>query len=187
MQYYPVLLDIRKKTCCVIGGGQIAERKARSLLTAGAAVTVISPAVTAGIAALAAQRRLRWKRCGYRRAALKGCVLAIAATDRQEVNRAVSQDAGRLGILANIVDVPSLSSFIVPAVAHRDGLIIAVSTSGKAPALSRRIKSDIEKQYIGRYARVMKTVETARRQLKKNVTSFRQRKKKLVSLVNSLL
>jgi precorrin-2 dehydrogenase/sirohydrochlorin ferrochelatase len=149
--YYPAFLNLTRKKCVVVGGGKVAERKISSLVRAGACVRVISPEITAVVEKLKSAGLISHVGRAYRKGDLKGVFLAIAATSSEEVNRAVSIDAQ---FLVNVVDVPELCNFIVPAVVERRPLTIAVSTGGASPAMAAEIKRELQLIYgteIGRY------------------------------------
>jgi precorrin-2 dehydrogenase / sirohydrochlorin ferrochelatase len=136
----------------VIGGGEIAERKVESLLAAGARVTVVSPEVTTGLAALADTHEIVHHARPYRAGDLAGAVLAFAATDDQALHAAIAADASASGVLVNVVDRPQLCGFIMPAVVTRGDVTVAVSTGGTSPALARRIKRELEAALGDEYA-----------------------------------
>lgn len=144
----------------MVGGGAIAERKVASLLQAGAAVKVVSPAVTPRLAAYAAAGRIGLVRRRYRTGDLRGAFLAIAATADDRVNEKVSCDAPGL---INVVDNPELANFIVPAVVSRGPLLIAVSTSGASPALARTIRKELERLYGAAFGRYLTFMAALRR------------------------
>lgn len=151
MNYYPAFLDLHEKKAVVVGGGTIAERKVLSLLKAGAAVTVVSPSMTARLRKEKEKKRLTHINRSYRKGDLKGCVVVIAATDDPAVNTRVAADAP---CLVNVVDVPKECSFIAPSVIKRGPLTIAISTGGISPAFSKTIRQELEKIYgpeIGEY------------------------------------
>ena len=185
MKYYPVLLDLKKKKCCVIGGGKVAERKVKTLLKADSLVSVISPALTEGLKKLARGKNIVHEKTVYKRSLIKGSFLVVAATDKQAVNEQVSRDAQDLGILTNIVDVPSLSNFIVPSIIERNGLIISISTSGKAPCLSKKIRKDLAEKFVPRYAVLLKSLTRVRCSLKSENLDEKKRKAVLNKFINS--
>lgn len=160
MVYYPAFLNLTGKKTIVVGGGVIAERKVRSLLAAGADVLVISPRLTARLLRLKQQSRINHRARGFRAGDLKGCFLAIAATDDNEVNLKVSAQAF---CPVNVVDVPSLCSFIVPSVVKRGPLTLAISTSGVSPALARTIRKELEAIYGKEIAAHLSFVRDVRR------------------------
>lgn len=151
MSYYPINIDLKNKRCVVIGGGEVAERKVETLLDFGAAVCVVSPKLTPSLERLAAEGRIEHISGVYSPETLDGALLIIAATDDTETNRAVSADAQRLGILVNVADNPELCTFFVPAMVRRGDLIISICTSGKSPALARRIREDLESKFGPEY------------------------------------
>lgn len=147
MAHYPINISLVNRKCIVVGGGTVAERKVEMLLEFGGDVTVVAPDLTPGIERLAESGEIRLVREAYPEGMLDGAFLVIAGTDDREVNRAVSSDAQRLGILVNVVDDPELCTFFVPAVVRRGDLVISVSTSGKSPSLARRVREEIEQTY----------------------------------------
>lgn len=153
--YYPVNLDVENKKCVVVGGGKVAERKIAALLKFGVQVLAVSPEFTRRIRRLAASGKIEIFRRTYRRKDVRGAVLVIAATDDPELNRSVADDARRARALVNVVDQPALCSFIAPSVIKRGPLVVSISTSGQAPALSKKLRLKLEKiitPQIGRLA-----------------------------------
>src|SRR2546423_2556142 len=147
--FYPVFLDLRGRRAVVIGGGAVAEQKVRGLIAAGAHVTVVSPAMSPGLADLARRSAIELRRRRYHDHDLAGAWLAIAATDDRAVNEAVYAEAERLGVPLNAVDDLEHCSFIAPAI-HREGdITVAVSTGGKSPALAVRLRQRIAR-VVGR-------------------------------------
>lgn len=124
----------------MVGGGKVAGRKIAGLLQSKASIVVVSPAVTPGLAALAADGLLRWVDRAYEPGDLYGAILVCAAADDPAVNRRVALDCRKQGKLVNVVDDPALCDFFVPAVLRRGRLAIAVSTGGASPALAARIR-----------------------------------------------
>lgn len=144
MQYYPAYLELRGHPCVVIGGGEIAERKITSLLDAGARVTVVSPTVTAALAALAETHEIVHHPRAYRQGDLAGAWLAFAATDDEAVHAAIAAEAADARVFLNVVDRPPLCSFIVPAIVERTPVTVAVSTGGASPALAKRLARELD-------------------------------------------
>ena len=143
MTFYPVFLDLRGRRAVVIGGGAVAEQKVLGLLSAGAHVTVVSPETTPRLAELAAAGGIDLRRRSYRSGDLAGAWLAIAGTDDRAANAQVWAEAEREGVLLNAVDDLDHCSFIAPAI-HREGdITVAVSTSGKSPALAARLRQRV--------------------------------------------
>jgi len=187
MRYYPILLDLEDKKCCVVGGGKVAERKAQTLLKAGACVWVISPVLTKGLSGLCRKKKSRHIKSAYQKRFLKNSFLVICATNNSEINAQVLRDAREAGILTNVVDAPLKSNFIVPSVIERDGLIISISTSGKAPCLAKRMRIDLTKHFIPRYVRALKPLGGFRENLKSSCSKAAIRKAVLTKWVNSVV
>lgn len=179
------MFDIRNRVCCVVGGGSVAQRKAISLCSAGGRVKLVSPKVTACLSRLSREKRIQWVKSSYAARYLKGAVLVIAATNDTAVNRRVSADSRAMRIPVNVVDVPGESTFIVPSVIDRSGLIISISTSGKAPCLAKKIRQDLERSAVPRYARLLKKVSVIREKAKRSGCSFASRKALLTKLVSA--
>ena len=144
MRYFPINLDISGRLCIVIGGGNVAERKVRSLLECNGSVMVISPDLTDGLASIKDAGGLVWENRVYREGDLKEAFLVIAATDDPDVQERVFCEAEQANRLLNVADVPDRCNFILPATVQRGDLSISVSTSGKSPALARRLREEFE-------------------------------------------
>lgn len=165
MRYYPIFLDIRDRNCLVIGGGEVAERKVNSLLSAGARVTVISPEVTDNLDRMEKDGKIRVIKRPYRKGDLKGAFLAYAATDDEDINRMVYAEAEKEGILLNVVDDPEKCGFIVPSVVERGALSIAISTGGASPAFAKRLRMEMEERYGDEYAVFLEIMAAIRQKL----------------------
>jgi len=152
MTVYPVGLNLRSRRCVVIGGGPVAEQKVLGLLDAGAAVTVISPRVTARLDALAAEGAITLHRRAYRAGDLTGAFVAIAATEHRSENQAIYEDAERQGVLLNAVDDPPHCHFIAPAIYRQGDVLVAITTGGKSPALAVRLRERVGAQIGPEYA-----------------------------------
>lgn len=165
--YYPVFLNIKNRKCVVVGGGVVACRKVRALREHQAEVVVISPELGPDLEKMAQRHEIQTIRRPYRAGDLAGAFLVIAATGDAGINHAVSGEAGGAGIPLNVVDDPEASSFIVPSLLSRGELAIAVSTSGKSPALARKIRTYLEKQLGEEYAVLVGIIEEARADVKR--------------------
>jgi precorrin-2 dehydrogenase/sirohydrochlorin ferrochelatase len=143
MALFPIFLKLTGRPCTVIGGGNLAESKIESLLTANARVTVIAPAANARIANLAESGEISLLAREYAQGDLAGQFLAVAATDNPAVNRAVFAEAEASGVLINAVDDPPFCDFYFPSVVRRGDLQIAISTAGASPALAQRLRKEI--------------------------------------------
>lgn len=144
LDYYPAFLDLRGRKCLVVGGGAIAERKAESLLECGARVRVVTREATSGLTELARSGSIELDLRGFASEDLSGVFLVIAATDDPAVQARIGGEAKERDLLVNVVDDPANCTFIVPAVARRGELSIAVSTGGRSPALAARIREKLE-------------------------------------------
>jgi len=186
-RFYPVFLDIEGKRAVVIGGGPVAQRKAASLIEAGAAVTVISPEAVPAIARLAERGILTHKPRKYRKGDLRGAVVVIAATDDPSVNERVASEAKALGILINCATPPDSGNFIVPSSIKKGALTLAISTGGASPALSKRLRLDLEVFLGTRYSWFLEFLEEARGRLKAEVEDEAARQEILRKLVDHCL
>lgn len=145
MKYYPAFLNLKGKRCFVIGGGKVAERKIKTLLSSGADLAVISPSLTSNIKRLIKRQKIRFIENRFKSPNLKNAFLVIGATNDKKTNREVFEYCRKNNILVNIVDSPKISDFISPAILKRKDLIVAISTSGLNPALAKRVRQDLEK------------------------------------------
>ncbi len=166
MGFFPVFLELAGRRCLVVGGGLVAERRVEGLLAAGAAVTVISPALTPRLAALASEGRISHEPRGYRTGDLDGVDLAFAATDRGEVNAALAAEGHARGVWVNASDDPANCTFILPALVRRGDLTVAVSTGGTSPALARAIREELERYLTAEYATLAEIAAEARRAMR---------------------
>jgi len=166
--YYPIFLNIQGRKCVVVGGGEVAERKARALAEQGASVTVISARVCNGLAQLAEQGTIQISRRDFQSGDLEDALIAIAATDDPMVNMEVAREGRVRGVLTNVVDAPEHSDFIVPSLVRRGDISIAVSTGGKSPALARRIRTELEQSFASEYASLALLISEVRQELKRD-------------------
>jgi siroheme synthase-like protein len=164
--YYPVFLNIGGRKCVVVGGGQVALRKAKILLEHGADVEVISPDLCPELAQLNESGTVRALNHEYRAGDLKDAFVAIAATDNSEINRQVVAEARSRTVLVNVVDDAGNSDFIVPSYLRRGDITVAVSTAGKSPALARKIRTRLEKELGAEYAQLAGLIGETRAELK---------------------
>lgn len=164
--YYPIFLNIRDRKCVVIGGGQVALHKVKTLLEHGANVEVISPALCSELDKLAVNGEISAMRRGYQTGDIEEAVVAIAATDSSEINLEVAREARNRGILVNVVDVPENSDFILPSYLRRGDIGIAISTAGRSPALARKIRTKLEKDFGDEYASLVLLIDEVRAEVK---------------------
>jgi precorrin-2 dehydrogenase / sirohydrochlorin ferrochelatase len=151
VKYYPMCLDIRKKLCVVIGGGDVAERKILRLLECGAVVSVVSRKLTTTLMDMVEHGQIIHVDDNYDQQYLAGALLVIGATDREEVNDRIAADCRVRGVMVNIVDDPGRCDFILPSLVNRGSLSIAISTDGKSPALARKLREDLSARFGPEY------------------------------------
>lgn len=144
MRYFPIWLDLQCKPCLVVGGGAVAAQKARMLLKAGAAVSVVAMHSCADLNTLTRNKQLQFCKRAYRQSDLKNQQLVVAATDNHELNQQISRECRALNILVNCVDAPEHSDYINGAIIERDAVSIAICTAGNAPVLARVLKAQLE-------------------------------------------
>ena len=151
MSYYPVLIHLEGKKVIVVGGGIVAQRKIDTLVEYDADVHVVSRELTPVLGKYLEQGTIKLLGHEFRDKHLNGAFMVIAATDDPLLNRQVSEKAREKGLLVNAVDQPSHCNFIVPSILRRGDLLIAVSTSGKSPALAKKVREELEERFGEEY------------------------------------
>ncbi|MEF9475852.1 MAG: bifunctional precorrin-2 dehydrogenase/sirohydrochlorin ferrochelatase [Candidatus Mariimomonas ferrooxydans] len=197
MKYYPVFLKLNAKKAVVIGGGKIAERKARVLIKAGASVKIISPAITKPLERLKKKGLLAHVKRNYRKGDLKDAFIVIAGTSSVKTNSKIARDARYLGIpgsvpgnrnndslLINIIDTPSEGNFIAPSIVKRGPLTIAISTTGCSPAVSKTIRKELEKLYGNEFTHYLRLLEKIRKKAMKEIKNDKKREEFLKKLAS---
>lgn len=164
--YYPILLNIQGKKCLVVGGGEVALRKAQMLVEHGANVEIVSPTFCPELNQLVKDGTIQAIHRDYETEDLNDAFLAVAATDDIKTNEKVATEARKIGILVNVVDKPDISDFIVPSYFRRGDIIVAVSTSGRSPALARKIRGELERDFKAEYAQLAVIASEVRSELK---------------------
>jgi siroheme synthase-like protein len=164
--YYPISLNIQGRKCLVVGGGQVALRKVKTLLEHNANVEVVSPLLCPELNQLATDGAIRTIKRDYKPEDLHHAFISIVATDNVKTNERVVSEARRRGILVNVVDDPKNSDFIVPSYLKRGDITIAVSTSGRSPALARKIRSELERNFRTEYEHLAVVADEVRSNLK---------------------
>jgi siroheme synthase-like protein len=176
-------LDLAGRPALVVGGGAVALEKVRGLLDCGAHVTVVAPQVLPELAAL----DVTLVRRAYRSSDLDGRLLVVAATSTESVNRRVFRDAEARSLLCNVVDVPDLCSFILPAVHRDDPIAIAVSTGGASPALAQRLRDDIARVVRPEHAELARQLREIRPWARSHYPTYRGRRAFFQQLVEERL
>jgi precorrin-2 dehydrogenase / sirohydrochlorin ferrochelatase len=175
--FYIACLKLTGRRCVVVGGGEIGLEKVEGLLACDGLVTVIAPDVEPALADYAREGSIRWEQRAYAGAGdLEGAFMAIAATNDTDVNIAVFEDAERRAMLVNVVDVPPLCNFILPAIVRMSPLAIAISTAGASPALAKRMKREIEAQFGQPYAQLAVLLNEVRGWAKATLPTYQDRK-----------
>jgi siroheme synthase-like protein len=183
--FYIACLKLTGRRCLVVGGGEIGLEKVEGLLACDGKVTLIAPTAVAELEQLASEGSIEWERREYAGAEdLEGVFIAIAATDDTDTNIRIYEDAERRAMLVNIVDVPPLCNFILPAIVRTGPLAIAISTAGASPALAKRIKSEIAETYGEPYARLAELLNEVRGWAKGTLPTYQDRKVFFESIVN---
>jgi len=173
MDFLPIFLNVKGKLCLVVGGGEVAARKAGVLLDAGAKVRVVAPQIKS---ALSEQQGVESIVDRFDALHLDGITLVIAATDDRSVNQQVSEQAHARNIPVNVVDDPELCSFIMPAILDRSPLMVAFSSGGASPVLTRMMRGMLESMIPQNYSRLAAFAERFRQQVKQRVTNPAKRR-----------
>ena len=183
--FYIACLKLKERRCVVVGGGEIGLEKVEGLLACDGEVTLIAPEAEPALAEYAAEGSIRWERRAYAGPQdLEGVFMAIAATNDTDVNIAVYDDAERRAMLVNVVDVPPLCNFILPAIVRTGPLAIAISTAGASPALAKRIKREISEQFGEPYAQLAILLNEVRGWAKGTLPTYQDRKQFFEGIVN---
>jgi precorrin-2 dehydrogenase/sirohydrochlorin ferrochelatase len=183
--FYIACLKLTGRRCLVVGGGEIGLEKVEGLLACDGRVTLMAPHAVPELEQLAREGSIEWERREYGGAEdLEGVFIAIAATDDTDANIRVYEDAERRAMLVNIVDVPPLCNFILPAIVRTGPLAIAISTAGASPALAKRIKREIADTYGEPYARLAELLNEVRGWAKGTLPTYQDRKVFFESIVN---
>jgi len=183
--FYIACLKLTGRRCLVVGGGDVGLEKVEGLLACDGDVTLLAPDAHPELEALAAEGSIAWERRAYAGAEdLEGIFIVIAATDDSEVNIEVFDDAERRAMLVNVVDVPPLCNFILPAIVRIGPLAIAISTAGASPALAKRMKREVSELFGEEYARLAVILNDARGWAKGTLPTYQDRKEFFEGIVN---
>jgi precorrin-2 dehydrogenase/sirohydrochlorin ferrochelatase len=182
---YIACLRLRGRRCLVVGGGDVGLEKVEGLLACAGDVTLVAPDAIEPLRELAAEGSIRWEQRAYAGPEdLEGTFIVIAATADTDVNIRVYEDAERRAMLVNVVDVPPLCNFILPAIVRTGPLAIAISTAGASPALAKRMKREIAESFGEPYARLAELLNDARGWAKGTLPTYQDRKVFFESIVN---
>ena len=163
---YPIVLRLAGRRCVVVGGGAVAARKVGTLVRSGADVLVVAPEVVPEIESFEASGSVQVERRPFEPADLDGALLAFAATDRRNVNRAVAEAAEERGVLANVADDPSASDFTNPGLVRRRDITLAVSTGGRSPAFARFLREQLQEWLTDARCTLLEVVTEVRRDVR---------------------
>ncbi len=182
--FYMACLKLSGRKCLVVGGGAVGLEKIEGLLACDGQVTLVSPSAIPELEDLAAESSIAWERRAYRADDLDGAFMAVAATGDTDINVRVYEDAEERAMLVNVVDVPPLCNFILPAVFRSGPLAVAISTAGASPALAKRIKRQIAEEYGEPYAKLAELLNEVRGWAKGSLPTYQDRKAFFESIVN---
>jgi len=183
--FYIACLKLKGRRCVVIGGGDMGLEKSEGLLACGGDVTVISPDAGPELEALAAEGSITWEQRDYAGPQdLEAVFIVIACTDSTETNIQIYEDAEKRAMLVNIVDVPPLCNFILPAIVRTGPLAIAISTAGASPALAKRMKREIGELFGEQYAQLAIMLNETRGWAKGTLPTYQDRKAFFEEIVN---
>jgi siroheme synthase-like protein len=174
--FYIACLKLTGRRCLVVGGGDIGLEKVEGLLACDADVVLVCPEAHPELQRLAEEGSIAWERRDYAPSDLQRTFMVIACTDDSEINIGVYDDAERRAMLVNIVDVPPLCNFILPAIVRTGPLAIAISTAGASPALAKRMKAEVSELFGEEYARLAVMLNDARGWAKGTLPTYQDRK-----------
>ncbi len=183
MAKYPIYLDLEGRRVVVIGAGNVAARKVQALTTAGARIVVVAEHATTVFQDACEGANIEVVISSYSKDYLAGAVLAIAATNDTALNNRIYKDCQELEVLCNVVDVPELCDFYVPAVVERGSLQIAIGTDGKCPAYSGHLRRKLEEMFTDRHGRFLEELDKIRKHIIATVDDPARRKAILGQLV----
>jgi precorrin-2 dehydrogenase/sirohydrochlorin ferrochelatase len=182
--FYVACLKLSGRRCLVVGGGDVGLEKVEGLLACDAEVVLVAPDAVAELQALASEGSIAWERRTYAPGDLAGTFMVIACTNDTDVNIRVFDDAEQRAMLVNIVDVPPLCNFILPAIVRTGPLAIAISTAGASPALAKRMKREVAELFGEEYARLAVMLNDARGWAKGTLPTYQDRKAFFEGIVN---
>ena len=177
MDHLPIFCQLRGRACLLVGGGDVAERKARLLLDAGAQLTVNALSFIPQFTAWAAEGMLTLVEGEFSETLLDECWLAIAATDNDAVNQRVSDAAETRRIFCNVVDAPKEASFIMPSIIDRSPLMVAISSGGTSPVLARLLREKLESLLPQHLGHVAKFAGQLRSRVKRHFATMSERRR----------
>lgn len=169
--FFPILINLKKFPCMVVGGGKVAYRKILALLEFNTKITIVSPRLCRPLIELAAKNKIKIIKKSYSKEYLKNIKIVFCTTDNEKINKAVYNDCTANGILINVADKPSLCDFILPANLKRGDLTISVSSQGKAPFYAKEIKNKLDDLIPPVYADIIRLAGQFRSHLLTNLNN----------------
>lgn len=185
MKFYTINLNIKGKRCVVVGGGKVAYRKVTSLLESGAEVYVISTELNEELKMLLRERKIHFYEKEYSSGDLEGAFLVVAATDSKEINKKVAFEARRLKVIVNVIDDIELCDYIVPAITRVGDLTLSISTAGKSPSLTKKIKDELTERYGREYGELLNILGNIRGRVRDEVANPQRRKLLWKNIIDS--
>jgi siroheme synthase-like protein len=182
--FYIACLKLSGRRCVVVGGGEIGLEKVEGLLACDGDVTLVAPEAGPELTQLALEGSIRWEQRAYLPEDLEGTFMVIACTDDTDINIGIYEDAERRAMLVNVVDVPPLCNFILPAIVRTGPLAIAISTAGASPALAKRMKAEVSELFGEEYARLAIMLNDVRGWAKGTLPTYQDRKAFFEGIVN---
>jgi precorrin-2 dehydrogenase / sirohydrochlorin ferrochelatase len=182
--FYIACLKLRGRKCLVVGGGEIGLEKVEGLLACDGDVTLVAPEAGPELTQLALEGSIRWEQRPYVPGDLEGTFMVIACTDDTDINIGIYEDAERRAMLVNVVDVPPLCNFILPAIVRTGPLAIAISTAGASPALAKRMKAEVSELFGEEYAQLAIMLNDVRGWAKGTLPTYQDRKAFFEAIVN---
>ncbi len=182
--HYIACLNLKGRRALVVGGGHLGLEKTEGLLACGAKVHVVSPEVLPEVEELASEGSIEWSKRDYESADLEGNLMVIACTDSTDTNIRIYEEAEARSMLVNIVDVPPLCNFILPAIIRTGAISVAISTRGASPALAKRMKREISELFGTEYARLAELLNEVRAWAKGTLPTYDDRKEFFEEIVN---
>lgn len=177
MKYLPIFMNIRDRQCLVVGGGEIAARKAGLLLEAGAKVTVMAPQLCQTLSRWESEKKIQRRPCPFDESIdISEYRLVIAATNNADINQLISDKAAKTNTPVNVVDHADAGTFIMPSIVNRDPVQIAISTGGASPVLARLLRGRLESLIPAAYGRLAALVEEYREKVKQRFDNIQQRR-----------
>lgn len=181
---FPVFIKLAGRECLVVGAGQTAQQKIEGLFATGATIAVVAPRATTTVESWARTGRIRWRARAFEPSDLDGIFLVVVATSLPELNQRIFQLASSRGVLCNVVDDPARCDFYYPAVVRRGALQIAISTSGRSPALAQRLRREFELKFDPLNEAWLEELGTLRKRLFEQAMNSEARKRLLHTLAS---